>query len=154
MSDLYEVQLREKAASLLREADELRRLKLEAERSAAEARKPKMPRVTADKPAFVTFTRYLSGREYAYAAIGWRVGDNSVRWLVTSSENESRRRNWPGLLTFIGEANWSSIRPLIPGEPLITPEDEPLYVEHVGPSGRVIRTETPRFGDGRDGDYL
>lgn len=159
--------MRRQAAEMLAEAGRLDAAAAEADRVAREAAKPKMPSVE-NGPAFVTFTRYLSGREYTYAAVGWRVG-RSVRWSVTGQDRE--RFNWPGLLQFVGDANWPSLTVLTPGDPLITPEAAPPVVERMGQFGRVLSSEIPtgdphvglrgrgrllgpRFGDGRDGDYI
>lgn len=141
-------ELRRRAKALLERAEQHDLLAAEADRLAREARKPKMPNVEGG-PAFVTFTRYLSGREYAYAAVGWRVG-RSVRWSVTGRQGGDGvgvdRYNWPGLLQFVGDANWPSIRPLVPGEPLIAPEDAPPVVERMGDYGRVLSSEIPTGG--------
>lgn len=101
------------------------------------ARTPQQPDVD-DGPQVVTFTRYMGGREYNYAAVGWRLG-SSVRWSVTG-QSESRF-NWPGLLAFIGEANWSSLH-LVTDRILIGPPEgqEPPVVEAMGRYGRVQRT--------------
>jgi hypothetical protein len=129
--------LRAEAERFQQFADEMTAKADAAARAELEASRPKMPSV-ADGPAFVMFTKYMSGREYAYAAVGWRIG-RSVRWAITGAES-NERRNWPGLLMFIGEANWSTIRVLTPGGQLLPPEAEPPAVEEMGQFGRVFET--------------
>ena len=98
--------LRDQAAQLLAQAGEAERAEARALMLAREAARPQMPEVTDDQPVVVGFGKYQSGREYAFAALGFREG-RSVRWVVTGSE--TRRFNWPGLLEFIGEANWPTL---------------------------------------------
>lgn len=126
--------LREQAAALLAEAGHLDRAKAEAEIAAREAAKPVEPEVTVDQPAFVTFRKYLSGREYTYAAVGWRVG-RSVRWAITSRPAE--RANWPALLQFIGEANWPTLRTLVEGDQITGTGGAGPVVEQMGAYGTV-----------------
>lgn len=134
------------AAQLHVEAQRMRALADEMTRQAAaqavaeeEARKPKMPSVN-DGPIVVAFSRYLNGREYAYAAVGWRNG-RSVRWAVTGMEE--RRFNWPGLLQFVGEANWSTLRTMTDGDSLLPEGYEPPVAEEIGAFGRVLGTSDP-----------
>ena len=131
--------LREQAARLLAEAGALDRAAADAELAAREAAKPREPEV-GDEPVYVAFRRYLSGREYSYAAVGWRVG-HSVRWAVTSRPAE--RANWPALLAFIGEANWPTLRRLTEGEALIDATKAAPVVERMGEFGRVESTGSP-----------
>lgn len=132
-------QLREEAARARKIADELNRQAVHAQIAEEEARRPKMPMVDADNTPVIVFERYQSGRSYNYAAIGWREG-RSVRWAVTGSEN--RRFNWPGLLRFIGESNWATLRHVVTTVPLITPEAEPPVAETMGNYGRVKNIDT------------
>lgn len=122
----------EQAAKALRAQAALLAVEIE------KARTPQMPDVNDDGPQVVTFTRYMGGREYSYAAVGWRLG-RSVRWSVTGQAES--RFNWPGLLAFIGEANWSSLA-LVTDRVLIGPPEsqEPPVVEAMGRYGRVQRT--------------
>ncbi|WAB09252.1 hypothetical protein SEA_LITTLEMUNCHKIN_76 [Gordonia phage LittleMunchkin] len=57
----------------------------------------------------VMFTRRLSGRDYHYAAQGWR-DRKAGRPLFSVTGEESGRFTWAELLAFIGEDNWRSIR--------------------------------------------
>lgn len=135
-------QAREIAAQLARDADAATRAELEASR-------PRCPLIGSDaESALVSFTRYQSGREYRYAAVGWRTG-RSIRWAVTGANTD--RFNWPGLLAFIGEANWPSIRLLEEGEPLLPPGTEPPVAEKMGRYGRVLGSSTPFAPGGYDG---
>ena len=119
-------------------ADQLARDAAEAARAEEDARRPKMPSVAEGAPVIVAFTKYMSGREYNYAAVGWRVG-RSVRWMITGDDD---RRNWPGLLAFIGEANWPSLRTMITGSFMLPEGSEPAVVERMGAFGRVRATES------------
>ena len=120
-------------------ADKLAQQALDASRAELEASRPKCPNVTEGAPTFVTFTKYQAGREYAYAAVGWRTG-RSIRWAVTGATTE--RYNWRGLLAFIGEANWSTIRVVTDQEYLLESGDEPPVAEEMGSYGRVLSTRT------------
>ncbi|QBI96447.1 hypothetical protein SEA_DONNY_89 [Mycobacterium phage Donny] len=133
-------QLRAEAARARAVADELTRQAAEQAVAEEEARKPKMPRVAQGENPVVAFSRYYSGREYAYAAVGWRDG-RSVRWAVTGQEG--RRFNWPGLLQFVGEANWATLRSLVDGESLLPEGVEPPVAEEMGDFGRVLGTSDP-----------
>jgi hypothetical protein len=120
------------ASRLTREADAA----TAAERAAS---RPQMPPVggTGDR-AIVCFTRYQSGREYNYAALGWQLG-RSVRWAVTGRR---RRFNWAGLLDFIGEANWGSLHLMHEARLLgPLPGAEPAVAERMGSFGKVLATE-------------
>ncbi|AHK12041.1 hypothetical protein Hosp_087 [Mycobacterium phage Hosp] len=131
--------LRAEAARLLEAAGEAERAEARALLLAREAARPKMPEV-GEGPAYVVFRRYQAGREYAYAAVGWREG-RSVRWAVTGAE--TRRFNWPGLLEFIGEANWSTLWTVTAADRLgPEPGAEPPTAEVMGRFGRVERSET------------
>ena len=101
-----------------------------------EARRPKMPELDNEGRATVVFSRYLSGRDYGYAAVGWRQGRH-VRWAVTSQGDQ--RFNWQGLLEFIGSANWSTLA-VVTETVNIGPEPgmEPPIVETMGRYGRVV----------------
>lgn len=131
-------QLRAEAARAREAAEQLTRQAAEMAVAEEEARKPQCPQVMEGAPTYVTFTRYMNGREYAYAAVGWRIG-RSVRWAVTGSEE--RRFNWPALLQFVGEANWSTLRVVTDQEPILTPGGEPPVAEVMGRYGRVQGTE-------------
>ena len=135
---LTAAQLRAEAARARALADEMTRQAAEMAVAEEEARKPQCPKVEENVPVFVTFTRYLNGREYAYSAVGWRIG-RSVRWAVTGSEE--RRFNWPALLQFVGEANWSTLQRVTAQEPILTPGGEPPVAEVMGRYGRVQGTE-------------
>jgi len=135
------------AAELVRQAqearqraDELARAAAEAARLEREASRPKMPPVSAEAtaPPVVRFSRYMAGRAYHYAAVGWRDGRH-VRWVVTGSE--ARRFNWPGLLEFIGEANWPTMELAIDYASMMPEGGEPPAAEVMGRFGRVERTE-------------
>lgn len=120
-------------------ADELAKEATAAARAELEASRPKMPAVAEGATVIVAFARYQSGRNYDYAAVGWRDG-RSVRWAVTGQEG--RRFNWPGLLAWVGEANWPSLRIMTTGSYLITEGSEPAVAETMGRYGRVLHTET------------
>lgn len=98
------------------------------------ARKPKQPDLSQG-PQYVVFTKYQSGREYHYAAIGWRWG-RSDRWTVTGQTSD--RFTWAGLLAFIGEANWSSLAQVAALAPMVAPGNEPPVAERMGRYGTVI----------------
>ncbi|AYB70630.1 hypothetical protein SEA_SERENDIPITOUS_89 [Mycobacterium phage Serendipitous] len=132
-------QLRAEAARARAIAEELTRQAAEQAVAEEEARKPKMPNVN-DGPVFVAFSRYMSGREYAFAAVGWRTG-RSVRWAVTGAEE--RRFNWPGLLQFVGEANWPTLRVMVDGDSLLPEGYEPPVAEEMGAFGQVLGTSDP-----------
>lgn len=141
----------ESAGSLRAQAQQARELADRLARAAAEAavaeeaaRKPACPQVMEGAPTYVTFTRYMNGREYAYAAVGWRAG-RSVRGAITGSED--RRFNWPALLQYVGEANWSTLRVVTDQEPILTPGGEPPVAEVMGRYGRVLGTEPVIEGD-------
>ncbi len=133
-------QLRREAEQAARIAEDLARQATEAALAEREASRPKMPPVDVDgKTTVITFVRYQSGREYQYAAIGWRTG-RSVRWAVTGSE--TRRFNWPGLLDFIGEANWHSIAEVTETRRILPRSAEPPVAETMGRYGRVLGVDT------------
>ncbi|AKF14351.1 hypothetical protein SEA_VINCENZO_89 [Mycobacterium phage Vincenzo] len=153
------IHLRNQAAAMLEEAARIDRLVAAEELRRREERKPKQPDLGDAGSVAVTFTKYQAGREYAYAAVGWRVGQ-STRWTVTGQNTD--RLNWPGLLQFIGEANWPSLHVVV-GLKRIGPdpaEEEPV-AERMGSYGRVagtyspggvvdplVRAEVPRVGTG------
>ncbi|URC18206.1 hypothetical protein SEA_ZENTENO07_105 [Mycobacterium phage Zenteno07] len=139
----------QRAASI---AEELRSQALAAAAAEAEATRPKQPPVGEDGPAFVTFTRYMSGREYHYAAVGWRVGPRSVRWMITGSQATRDRLNWAGLLQTVGEANWSTLRVLTPGDFLLPEGVEPPVAEQMGSFGMVASSR--RLGGYAPGGYV
>ncbi|AYP70074.1 hypothetical protein I5G62_gp88 [Mycobacterium phage CRB2] len=142
-------ELRRQAAQAREIAEQLARDASAATRAELEASRPKCPVLIGEgDSAMVGFTRYQSGREYRYAAIGWRTG-RSVRWMVTGEE--TRRFNWPGLLAFIGEANWSSLVRLVEGERLLPEGVEPPVAEEMGRFGRVLGSSTPFAPGGYDG---
>lgn len=151
--------LRQEAAALIAEANVLDAAAVEAERDAREAAKPKEPDLS-DGPMFVGFSKYMNGRLYTYAAVGWcytqrdvnagRIAAmfrNTGRWSITGQEAE--RYNWAGLLTFIGEANWPTLATLVHDKHLIKPEDAPPVVERMGRFGRVLSSDVPTGGDPR-----
>ena len=130
----------EQSARLLRAAAH------QAAAAEREASRPQQPLIL-EGPQFsavVGFRRYQGGREYHYAAIGWRDG-RSIRWAVTGQE--SRRFNWSGLLEFIGAANWHTLHRLHEGDSLFTVAAEPPAAERMGKYGRVLATEDVTTGD-------
>ncbi|AYD82074.1 hypothetical protein I5G60_gp82 [Mycobacterium phage Saguaro] len=131
-------QLREEARKAREIADQLATAARDATAAEAAARRPKEP-TPGDEPEYVVFRRYTSGREYHYAAVGWRIG-NTVRWAVTGQE--TRRFNWAGLLEFIGETNWNSIRVVTDTLAVLPPGAEPPAAEYMGAFGKVKRTES------------
>ncbi|AZS07681.1 hypothetical protein SEA_DURGA_99 [Mycobacterium phage Durga] len=140
------------AAEAEKAAAAFRKQAAEIARAAEEARRPKMPTVHTGVSVVVTFRRYTSGREYNYAAIGWRTG-TSVRWAVTGTE--TRRFNWAGLLDFIGEANWHTLAEVTQTRTVLASGVEPPVAEVMGRYGKVLRTERPAspfVGDSRYGD--
>lgn len=118
----------------------LRREARSAEQAEEAARRPAEPRPEPDLPEYVLFSRYTSGRVYHYAAVGWNIGGH-VRWAVTGQE--ARRFNWPGLLDFIGAANWSSLYHVTDTVSLMPPGAEVPAAETVGPFGAVGRPVVP-----------
>lgn len=98
------------------------------------ARRPQQPDLS-EGPATVTFTKYQSGREYHYAAVGWRIG-RSERWTVTGQNTD--RLNWAGLLAFVGESNWPTLAQVMAIRPMMTPGTEPPIAERMGRFGTVI----------------
>ncbi|QWY84429.1 hypothetical protein SEA_KNOCKER_87 [Mycobacterium phage Knocker] len=133
-------ELRRQAEQARQIADDLARQAAEALVAEREATRPKMPAMGAEDRPVIYFERYQAGKSYSYAAIGWREG-RSYRWAVTGSE--SRRFNWPGLLDFIGEANWPTIVAMTGGEHLLPAGAEPPVAERMGRYGRVLGTEAP-----------
>lgn len=134
-------------------ARDMRREAAQLALAAEEARRPRMPAIGGEGDrAIVSFTKYQSGREYNYAAIGWRQG-RSVRWAITGETTD--RFNWPGLLRWVGEANWPSLQLMVESESL-APDSEPAVRERMGSFGRVlattgvveplVRAEVPRGG--------
>ena len=138
-----EIELESKKAELVAARDAEAR----AERAALKAKMPKMPSLgqTGDT-GIIRFTRYTKGKNYTFAALGWRDG-TAVRWVVTGQE--PRRFTWGALLAFIGEANWPSIELMVPGVRIgPEPGDEPAVAETIGDYGRVVKTESlePHLG--------
>lgn len=128
-------------------AKELARQAVVARAAEEAARRPQMPEIGVEPGdhAVVCFAKYQGGREYHYAALGWRVGRN-VRWAVTGQTTD--RMNWPGLLVFIGEANWHTLVRM--GQTQLlgpTPENEPPARERMGSFGRVMGTDVPHDYD-------
>ncbi|QHB37832.1 hypothetical protein I5G63_gp092 [Mycobacterium phage Imvubu] len=122
-------------------ADELAQQALAARQAEEAARRPQEPAVEAGLPEFVMFSRYESGRVYTYAAIGWQEGRGRTRvtrWAVTGQE--TRRFNWPGLLNFIGEANWHTLYQFTDSRSLMPAGAEPPVAEEMARYGRVRRT--------------
>lgn len=136
------------AAQLQAEANQAAAIAKELGRQAAAARaaeeaarRPQMPEIGIEPGdhAVVCFAKYMSGREYHFAALGWRVG-RSVRWSVTGQLQD--RLNWPGLLVFIGEGNWHTLVRM--GQTQLlgpTPDQEPPVRERMGSFGRVMGTD-------------
>jgi len=140
-------ELRRQAEKARAIADELASQAAAAAIAEREAARPKMPNIADNAPTYITFERYQAGRNYGYAAVGWRSG-RSVRWAVTGSE--TRRFNWPGLLDFIGESNWATMRVVTDQDYIVTPGGEPPVAETMGRYGRVTSVDTvsPFVGDG------
>jgi len=119
-----------------------------------EARRPVEPDAS-EGAVYVAFSKYQSGREYAYAAVGWAVG-RQQRWAITRLHGSDgpTRYNWAALLQFMGEANWGTLQLLAPhGDPLVPAGNEPPAVEVMGNYGRVVGTRAQPFaGPGLYGD--
>lgn len=132
--------LQAQADTAARIAKDLAQQAAAARRAEIEASRPQMPDVGGEGDrAIVCFTKYQSGREYNYAAIGWRQG-RSVRWAVTGQTTD--RMNWPGLLSFIGEANWPSLHSMTEDRLLgPLPGQEAPVRERMGSYGRVLSQE-------------
>ena len=149
------LELQQMADELARQAQEMATKAAKVRQAEAEALRPKMPLILEGRQfwAVVSFSKYQSGREYHYAAIGWREG-RSIRWAVTGQE--SRRFNWSGLLEFIGAANWHTVRRMHEGEAL-GPNIEPPVAERMGAFGRVegvdVVTPLVQARPGPDGGY-
>lgn len=147
-------ELREKARQRKHEAQVLLREAREVERAEEIASRPPMPAISPDGSRVVLFEKYQSGRNYAYAALGWRVGnmaDASVRWVVTGSDGDTRH-NWASLLNFIGKANWATLRAVTSSSPLLAPGTEPPAAEKVGRYGQVV-SEYASSDDGPHNPY-
>ncbi|QJD51391.1 hypothetical protein SEA_RAWRGERTHAT_88 [Mycobacterium phage RawrgerThat] len=133
--------LRDQAAKMLEEASRIDRLVAAEELRRREERKPKCPQVDDGDYAVVIFTKYQAGREYRYAAVGWRVG-RALRWTVTGQNTE--RMNWPALLQFVGEANWPSLHQVTNTVRIgPEPDDEAPVSEVIGAYGRVLGSYSP-----------
>jgi hypothetical protein len=132
--------LRAQAEQMLADAARLDRQEALDRQRARLARRPVMPEITnPGDSAVVVFNRYQSGKDYGYAAHGWREG-SAVRWVVTGQNTE--RFNWQGLLEWIGEANWHSIHVVTDVKRIgPDPEDDTPLREVMGSYGRVERTE-------------
>lgn len=132
--------LRARARAMLADAARLDRQEALDRHRARLARRPVMPEiVNPGDSAVVVFNRYQSGKDYGYAAHGWREG-SAVRWVVTGQNTE--RFNWPGLLEWIGEANWHSLHVVTDVKRIgPDPEDDTPLREVMGKYGRVERTE-------------
>lgn len=141
-------QLAEEARRARAIADDLARQAGEAARAEEAARRPKAPEVNGECGPLpvITFSRYMSGRAYHYAAIAFPVEAtrgvvqaSRVRWVVTGEE--TRRFTWSGLLNWIGEANWPTLA--VAGEfvPLLSADQEPAVAERMGAYGRVLGTD-------------
>ena len=121
--------LRARAQAMLADAARLERQEAMDRHRARLARRPVMPEIAnPSDSAVVVFNRYQSGKDYGYAAHGWREG-SAVRWVVTGQNTE--RFNWQGLLEWIGEANWHSLH-VVTDVKRIGPDPEDDT-----PSGRV-----------------
>lgn len=136
-----------RAGEAVAQLNRARFIEEQARREALEYRRPKMPSVgEPGDTGIIRFTRYTSGKNYSFAAIGWRDG-SAVRWVVTGQE--TRRFTWAALLNFIGEANWPSIELMVPGVRIgPEPGEEPAVAETIGDYGRVVKTESlePHLG--------
>lgn len=142
--------IREEARRAQVLADQLAHEAGRAQQAEIEATRPRMPEIEAGEPGFLTFTKYMSGREYTYAAVGWKLNRGSTaRFVITHRAEGSRytassegngRFTWEGLLAFIGEANWGSLRVLVPGEAIVAPGGLPPVVETIGSFGQVLGT--------------
>jgi hypothetical protein len=155
MTIVSAAELRAQAAQAKRVAAELEQQAALATRAEADALKPKMPAADVDTHPVVTFSRYQSGREYNYAAIGFRIG-RQVRWAVTGKE--TRRFNWPGLLAFIGEANWATLELVCASGSLLPEGAEPAVAERMARFGKVVSSEVledpPARGRFAEGGYV
>lgn len=147
-----------RAAALAADLELNRHLEREAaiEAKMREDAKPREPDLS-NGPVHLSFVRDLRDRAYTYGAVGFRraVGlygrdriECSVRWVITASRigvaqgaKEAGRYNWNGLLEFIGEANWPTIRMMTPGDFLFGAKDAPPMVERMGDYGSVLRTD-------------
>lgn len=141
-------QLYEEAQRASAIAAELRTQAIEQARLERVASKPQMPDLSAG-PVILGFEKHQSGRNYAYAAIGWTEG-RYKRWAVTGTE--ARRFNWAGFLEFVGEGNWASIRVMNIGPTLLPEGTEPPVAERVGRYGRITagRVGVDPFAEGSD----
>lgn len=115
-----------------------------------DARRPKEPAIPADgQSVTVVFSKYQGGHNYDFAAVGFRSG-STVRWAVTGSN--TGRFNWSGLLSFIGEANWSTLEVVTKTEYIGPPPgSEPAVEETMGQFGQVKATVVDPFTIGRVG---
>lgn len=143
--------LREEAVEATARAKQLRAEAAEIERAEREAAKPKEPAIASGEHRVVLFEKYMSGRSYGFAAIGWR-GNSQTRWTVTGSDGEYRH-TWAGLLSYIGEANWSTLRMVTGTSPLLAPGAEPAASERMGPFGRPYESTAADQTFHRDYDH-
>lgn len=109
--------LREQAAELSRLALEMIKQAEAAEQKARDAAKPAEPAIGPNRPAFVTFVRRLGDIEYTYAAVGVKLISGAMRWYPTGRMRPARStdtlgRSWEGLLDWIGESQWHTVRRL------------------------------------------
>lgn len=137
--------LREEAAEATARAKQLRAEAAEIERAEREAAQPKEPAMASGEHRVVLFEKYMSGCNYGFAALGWRI-DNQTRWTVTGSDGVVRH-NWKSLLNFIGEANWSTLRMVTGTSPLLAPGAEPAASERMGPFGRPYEDHIADISD-------
>lgn len=132
-------ELRERAAAISRDAEAMRRMAAELDRTAEEARRPKCPRLRDGEHVVLTFSKFMSGVDYRFAAVGFRKG-HSVRFTITGTE--ARRFTWAGFIAWVGEANWSTLCMATDGVRIgPEPGQEPPVAEVMAPFGQVRRTD-------------
>lgn len=115
----------EAANAALRQLGELRRSLEHKRELARQGRRPAMPgvRLSSDVPTIITFTRRLSGKDYRYAAVGFRRGPRcEAVWATTGREQTNY--TWNALLGFIGPDNWGSIEVVAKLAPVATVADQ------------------------------
>lgn len=140
--DLTASELIESALHAEAIAASLREQAVQMQIAAEIARRPKMPDCS-EGARYVTWSKYQSGREYAFAAVGWVVPASRghmraerTYWAVTGEE--SGRHNWAALLKIIGEENWSTLH-VVETQTRIgpDPQDEPPVSMSMGSFGVV-----------------
>lgn len=157
MSDRSAAELREMAARYIALANDKERREAEEARRALEASKPRCPELVPGQSAILWFSKYMSGKDYVYAAVVWKQGGSEPRVAVSSTlDRGGHRFNWAGFLNFVGPANWTTIRRVTESTPLIT--SEPPVAERMGDYGKVLGHEIVepylgRAGHVGDGPY-